>query len=90
MEAKVQSYDLKKKTLKQIIDRRLKDLGVSRYALAKNLNAKRGKRIAPSTTFRFLSGECDTMVENVELMLRACGLQIVPEEVPPWVKTHHE
>ena len=87
MEAKVQEYDLRRKSLKQIIDRRLKDLGVSRYALAKNLDARRGKRIAPSTTFRFLSGECDTMVENVELMLRACGLQIVAEEVSPdWVE----
>ncbi len=87
MEAKVQSYDLKKKSLKQIIELRLKDLGVSRYALAMNLDARRGKRIAPSTTFRFLSGECDTMVENVELMLRACGLQVVAEdEAPSWVK----
>lgn len=86
MEVKTAGYDLNKKSLKQIIDRRLKDLGVSRYALAKNLDARRGKRIAPSTTFRFLSGECDTMVENVELMLRACGLQVIPGDQPDWVK----
>ena len=86
MEATVQGYDLKRRSLRQVIDRRLKELGVSRYALAKTLDERRGKRIAPSTTFRFLSGECDTMVENVELMLKACGLSIVASETPDWVK----
>lgn len=88
MEAtKLKVFDLRRRSLKEIIDRRLRQLGVSRYALAKNLDKQRnGKRIAPSTTFRFLSGECDTMVENVELMLKACGLNVVADEtVPAWV-----
>ena len=71
-------------TIREIIDRRLEELGVSRYGFA---HSEVLEDVSPSTTFRFLKGEHDTMSESIEVMLRACGLRIVPSRrVPRWVK----
>lgn len=95
------TYSLDDMTIREIIDRRLEELGVSRYRLAHNVaqTPKRRQRrrsnkkrkgvdtLSASSTFRFLNGDHDTMGENVEAMLRACGLRIVPSgRVPPWVR----
>lgn len=71
-------------TIREIINDRLEELGVSRYRL---VNCDDLEGVSPSTAFRFLNGEHDALSESVEAMLRACGLRIVPSKrVPPWVR----
>ncbi len=92
-------YDLEDMTMREIIESRLEDLGVSRWRLAHNVaqikkrkqRAKKKKKkadtLSASSTFRYLKGEHDAMGEHVEAMLRACGLRIVAERKPPgWVR----
>ena len=71
-------------TIRELIDQRLDELGISRWRFAHSEDLE---SVSPSTTFRYLKGEHDTMSVSVEAMLRACGLKIVPtRRLPPWVK----
>ncbi len=71
-------------TIRELIDQRLEELGVSRWRFAHSEDLE---SVSPSTTFRFLRGEHDAMGESVEAMLRACGLKVVPtRKLPRWVK----
>ena len=63
---------------------RLEEFGVNKSDLAHH----GGCDAAPSTVFRFLSGERDTFSGNVEQILSACGLRLVAtSNVPAGVKS---
>ncbi len=79
---KSKTYSLEDTTIRDIINARLEDLGVTRYELAHY----GGINTAPSTVFRFLSGERNTFTGNVEQMLASCGLEIVATKKPTWVE----
>ena len=77
------SYRLDEMTLRDVILERLDDLGVSRYDLAH----RGGCDAAPSTIFRFLSGERNTFSGNVEQILDACGFELVARTArPDWAE----
>lgn len=77
------TYDLEEMSIRDLIDRRLDELGVSKYRFA---NSDELDGVSTSTTFRYLNGQQDAHSESVSVMLRACGLKIVPDKkFPDWV-----
>ncbi len=82
--AKVDPYDIRSHSLRDIINYRLESMGQSRYAVANSGMVD----LAPATVYRYLNGETDSVASNVEQLLRACGLRIVAERRKPiWVTT---
>lgn len=81
--SKMPDYDLRRTTIREIIARRLDEFGMTKRDLATS-----GKiDVAQSTFYRFMSEECDTKVGNLEQVLKALGLRIVPDDdVPPWAR----
>ena len=76
-------FSLSNLTMREIILARLKRLGVSRYDLA----LFGGCDAAPSTIYRFLSGNRSTFSGNIEQVIHACGLRLVEEkQAPKWAK----
>lgn len=76
-------YSLEKMTIRDVILKRLKELGISRNGLARSGVCD----AAPSTIFRYLSGEKDALCGSVEQVLRACGIKLISSnETPYWVE----
>jgi len=76
----VSKYDIGTKHLRDIINERLIEIGMSRYALAHSGLVD----TSPVTVFRFLSGENDCLSATVSQMLVAVGLSVkVDRGTPP-------
>lgn len=76
-------YDLQSQPFRDIINARLDELGISRYALAHS-GLVDG---SPVTVYRFLSGENDCLSERLAQILHALGLSIKVERGLPPIKT---
>jgi len=75
-------YDISEIGIREIINNRIEDLGVSKYSMVHN----GGSGVALSTLFRYLNGEADSYGATIENVFRSLGLKIVPDSVPEWVK----
>jgi len=79
MAKKKNPYDMDFHSIADMINHRLDECGVTKYALAHNPEIE----VAPATVFRFLGGECKAQSDTIEQLLRVAGLKIVPEATKP-------
>ena len=83
MGGKASRYDIDRVGIREIINNRIEDLGISKYALVHN----GGTEVALSTLFRYLNGDADSYGRTIEQVFRSLGLRIVPDaDVPDWIK----
>ena len=73
-------YDIETGDLRELILRRMKDLGLSNYDVAE----ARGLGLSPATVYRYLAGD-DSLSGNVSKIMRVVGLRIVATRSKPKV-----
>lgn len=74
--------DIKPSTTRDAVNTRIAALGLTRYQFAHSqlIDA------APSTVYRFLNGDVESSSGNLDEMLTALGLRIVPAVRPMWAR----